>query len=169
MCYDVYGKSNADVETFLLMIYHFYQREMWIGSSYEVANCTVNKYREYFLIFWILLCTSWTIQRSMKTVYFFTFNYSKFMSGSSRESVNLFCYKGWARGKQTRREAWAIRRNKLVLFTVQLQQRVNIKHSSSKSWRMLHSKFPFSHLSIIAQHRMPRGPNKVILCISQFV
>ena len=77
------------------------------------------------------------------------------------ESVNLFCYKGWSGGKQTRRKAEgpsAVQRKTWVIYSSVTTQRVNIKHSSSKSWRMAHSESShFPILPLLHNTRMPRG------------
>ena len=155
MRYDVYrkeiGKSNSDVEIFLLMLYHFFHVSIFKGKCELVQVMRLyimNIYQKNISL--IIFVSTWGSTKKIcmiqsKNHLLVVFNitilqihYSKFLSGSSRESVNLFSYKVKLGETQMRREGRA-RRNKLVLFTVQLQQRVNINHSSSKSWRMVHS------------------------------
>ena len=79
------------------------------------------------------------------------------------ESVNLFCYKGWSGGKQTRREAGgasAVQRKTWDIYSSVTTQRVNIKYSSSKSWRMVHSEsshFPILPLLHNTNARRPKS------------
>ena len=146
MCYDVYGKSNADVETFLLMLYHFYHFSKENVNWFKLWGCTVwtlnkpfnscSSFRDQWIKFLPLLLLIQLLQV-----------YERVFRG---ESVNLFCYKGWSGGKQTRREAGgpsAVQRKTWVIYSSVTTQRVNIKHSSSKSWRMVHSES--SHFPIL--------------------
>ena len=144
VCRKEIGKSNGDVEIFLLMLYHFFM--------FQFSKENVNWFKLWGCKLYCKQISRIFSDILNPSVYFM--NHSKINEDSVLLYIQLLQVYEWVLkrvcqlillqrlgqgGKQTRREAWAIRRNKLVLFTVQLQQRVNIKHSSSKSWRMVHS------------------------------
>ena len=149
MCYDVYGKSNADVETFLLMmLYHFYHFSKENVNWFKLWGCTVQHFTdissfsrnktsilEFSLKIWarkmknkenLLIYESFRDQWIMFLPLLLLIQLLQVYERVFRaESVNLFCYKGWSGGKQTRREAGGHQQytGQLGIFTVQWQHK----------------------------------------------
>ena len=147
---------------------------MWIGSSYEVVQYTIfywyfillEKQDKYFRIQLENLSqkdekqrkpfNSWIIQRSMDHVSSLTTFYPATPSlweGLQRRVCQLTLLQRmvWGETNEKRsRGASAVQRTTWDIYSSVTTQRVNIKYSSSKSWRMVHSEsFHFPILPLL--------------------